>query len=87
MSVLGALFGIAEDAVRLVDQAEAARVARFLIVWMKTLRKETEHAMNRLRFRVGADLKRLVVVLRFIVWHRAPVTWSTLCVGSDGAVV
>jgi hypothetical protein len=66
--VLRAPLGIAKDAVRLMDQAEATRIAGLLIVRVEMLRKMTIHTMDRLWFRIGADLKRLVVVVRTI--HR-----------------
>src|SRR5580765_5898175 len=62
--VLRPPLGVAEHGVGVNDRAELLRVAGFPIVWMKPLRLDPVHTMNRLGIRVDADLEQLVVVVR-----------------------
>ena len=60
--VLGPSLGIAEDLIGFAELAEPTLVARFSIVRVIPLSKETIDTMNRLRLRVRADLKNFVKI-------------------------
>jgi hypothetical protein len=70
--VTSTLFGIAKDAIRLVEQTETIGITTRLVVGVETHGKKTIYAMDRLGFCLGADLKRLVIVVGDMVWHRKP---------------
>ena len=61
-SVLRAFLGIAEDEEGFVNFAKPCLVAGVEIVRVKSLRKHTKDALDRLLISVLADLERLVMV-------------------------